>query len=48
MIGDNAQTDIAGAQAIGMDQVYYDPDRQQKAINPTYHITCLSELMQIL
>ncbi len=48
MIGDNAQTDIAGAQAIGMDQVYYDPSEQQKAQNPTYHISCLSQLKQIL
>jgi len=48
MIGDNAQTDIAGAEATGIDQVYYDPQKQQKALNPTYQIQCLSELKQIL
>ncbi len=48
MIGDNASTDIAGAQAIGMDQIYYDPQNQQQATNPTYTVKSLQELQELL
>lgn len=48
MIGDDWEVDIAGAQQIGMDQVFLNP---QKIIYPTaatYTIKCLSELQSLL
>ncbi len=50
MVGDNLLCDIAGARAAGIDQVYFNPDRLKTTHRPkpTYEISCLSELKQIL
>ena len=48
MIGDSLEADILGAQAFGMDQVYFNPDRIAHTERPTYEISCLSELKRIL
>jgi len=48
MIGDNMQTDIAGARAVGMDQVFFNPHRLKTREKATYEITHLAELKNII
>jgi len=48
MIGDALELDIIGAQTVGMDQVYFNPQVPAVDITPTYTIQCLSELKTIL
>lgn len=47
MIGDNYDVDIAGAAAVGIDQVYFNPDVLEHSFLPTFEIKCLSELKGI-
>lgn len=48
MIGDNLPVDIIGARNVGMDQVYFNPEKAIHSANPTYEISCLSELKRFL
>jgi putative hydrolase of the HAD superfamily len=48
MIGDNMQTDIAGARAAGMDQVFFNPAHTKTRDKATYEIASLSELRILL
>ena len=48
MIGDNYNTDIAGAQNAGMDQVFFNPTKNRKKQAVTYEIKALIELKEIL
>lgn len=48
MIGDALEVDILGAQQAGWDQVYYNPAKTTHTQKPTYEVSCLSELMDIL
>ncbi|MHC2992463.1 HAD family hydrolase [Pontibacter sp. HJ8] len=50
MIGDNLECDIDGARAAGLDQVFFNPEKNPGKLRPrpTYHIHCLSELQEIL
>lgn len=48
MIGDNLETDIGGAKAVAMDQVFYNPHKNSHTERPTYEIACLSELQSLL
>lgn len=48
MVGDDLEADIAGAMAIGMDQVFYNPTGIVANIAPTYEIRSLSELRKML
>jgi putative hydrolase of the HAD superfamily len=48
MIGDNAETDIAGAIAAGMDCVYLNPTFAKHNLNVTYETHCLSNLINWL
>ncbi len=48
MIGDALDVDILGAQHVGMDSVYFNPHKNPHHEQPTYEITCLSELTSIL
>lgn len=48
MIGDNLLTDIKGAREFGMDQVYFNPMRQNHSEEVTKEITELTELMDLL
>jgi putative hydrolase of the HAD superfamily len=48
MIGDNMQTDIAGARAVGMDQVFFNPHKTKHRDKATYEIAELKELRGIL
>lgn len=47
MIGDNWEADIAGAINAGWDQVYYNPGKLEVQGNTTFHINCLSEMLDI-
>ncbi|POY39227.1 noncanonical pyrimidine nucleotidase, YjjG family [Solitalea longa] len=48
MIGDSLEADIAGAQAIEMDCVYFNPRNVKHEIKVDYEIKSLDELQQIL
>lgn len=49
MIGDNYDADIIGAQAAGIDQIYYNPRRDAiTADSPTYTVSSLNEIHNIL
>lgn len=44
MIGDNPDTDIMGAKDANIDQVLFNPLNLPHPVQPTYTISCLSEL----
>ena len=48
MIGDNLAVDIIGARNVGIDQVYFNPDKVSHTAKPTFEITCLEQLIGIL
>jgi putative hydrolase of the HAD superfamily len=47
IIGDDLAVDIAGARAVGMDQVYFNPGRKTHNDKVTYEIASLTELQDI-
>lgn len=48
MIGDALEVDIKGAKNAGWDQVYFNPHKTEHEGTPTYEVSCLSQLMEIL
>ena len=48
MIGDNLAVDIIGARNVGIDQVYFNPDKKPHEVKVTYEISSLDELMKFL
>ena len=48
MIGDNLQTDIAGARAAGVDSVFFNPNKDLHREMVTFEIQSLKELRAIL
>ena len=48
MVGDNFDSDIKGAHSAGIDQVYYNPANKKNGFNPTFEITHLDQLANIL
>ncbi len=48
MIGDGIETDISGARNFGMDQVYFNPNKNNQAVDATYEISQLRELLDLL
>ncbi len=48
MIGDNLQTDIAGALAAGIDSIYFNPAKFMHVAKVTHEIQSLDELKQLL
>ncbi len=48
MVGDSLAADIAGANAVGIDSVFFNRTGMQKSSAATYTIFSLSELLQIL
>ena len=48
MIGDTLDVDILGAMNVGMDQVHVNYNKTEQDIRPTYTITTLLELKEIL
>lgn len=48
MIGDDLHTDVLGAQRSGIDGVYFNPEKLVHSENPTYEITHLKDLKDLL
>lgn len=48
MIGDNLQTDIAGAHAAGIDSIYFNPAKSAHTSTVTHEIQSLEELKRLL
>lgn len=48
MIGDDYEVDILGANNVGMDQVFFDPEKQSSVNGSTYKISSLAELKEFL
>lgn len=48
MIGDNFEADILGAKKVGIDQVYFNPDKLIQQEKATYEIEDLIELIELL
>ncbi len=48
MIGDNQLVDIEGAQKIGMDGVFFNPEREKTTVKPKYEVNHLKELLEFL
>ena len=48
MIGDNPETDIAGAQNSGIDQILYQPNTGNTDIQATFTVKSLEEITKIL
>ncbi len=48
MIGDNLVSDIQGARGVGMDQVFFNPDKRNHDLEVTHEINYLFELSGIL
>lgn len=48
MIGDDLDTDIAGARNLGMDQVYFNPEEKTHNDAVTFEIKDLNQLRQLL
>jgi len=50
MVGDNYECDVEGARDAGIDQVFFNPEKvhHKRSPKPTYEISCLSELKQLL
>jgi YjjG family noncanonical pyrimidine nucleotidase len=48
MIGDNLQTDIAGARGAGLDTVYFNPSGKPHEERVTFEITSLQDLRTLL
>lgn len=48
MIGDSLEADVMGAAALNMDQVFFNPKKLHHTYHPTYEISCLSQIKEIL
>ncbi len=48
MIGDDLKTDIAGAKKANMDQIYFNPNKSRHKDSPTFEISDLIELKNLL
>lgn len=48
MIGDDLAVDILGAAALGMDQVYFNPNKRKHQEKPTFEIESLAQLKEFL
>jgi putative hydrolase of the HAD superfamily len=47
-VGDNLVVDILGSQNVGIDGVYFNPDKKEHNENVSFEISCLSQIMGIL
>lgn len=48
MVGDDLNTDIAGANSFGMDSIYFNPEQKKREHKATFEIASLKELRNIL
>ena len=47
MVGDNLKADIIGARNAGIDQVFFNPDKNFHTESVTFEISCLSEMQKL-
>ena len=47
MIGDDLPVDILGAKAMGMHQVYFNPEKKAHKESIDFEISCLSQLQEL-
>jgi len=47
MVGDNLKADIIGARNAGIDQVFFNPDKNHHTESVTFEISCLSEMQKL-
>jgi len=48
MVGDNQQVDIGGAKKVGMDGVFFNPEKEETVINPTFEVSELKQMLTFL
>jgi putative hydrolase of the HAD superfamily len=48
MIGDSIDADITGAINMGIDQIFYNPHKQEHSLNVTFEVQKLQEMMSLL
>ena len=48
MIGDDLPVDILGAKNVGIDQLYFNPNKEEHSENLTFEVNSLKELQEIL
>lgn len=48
MIGDDLEVDILGAKSVGMDQIYFNPEKTVHEDKPTYEMSSWKEITEIL
>lgn len=48
MVGDNQLVDIQGAQKIGMDGVFFNPEKEETTVSPTFEVSRLNQLLDFL
>lgn len=48
LVGDSLEADILGAMNCDIDQVFFNPALQTHTFKPTYEVSCLSQLLDIL
>lgn len=46
-VGDNLVSDIGGAKNVGMDQIYFNPKKENHESKPTFEIHSIEELMNL-
>ena len=47
-VGDNLVVDILGSQNVGIDGLYFNPEKKEHNENVAFEISCLSHIMEIL
>ena len=48
MVGDDWEADILGAKDAGIDQIFFNPQKNEHKVRPTYEISLLKEIETIL
>ena len=48
MIGDDLVVDVLGAEKVGMQGIYFNPNKEEHKLEVVHEIFCLSELMTLL
>jgi FMN phosphatase YigB (HAD superfamily) len=48
MIGDDLVVDVFGAEKVGMQGIYFNPNKEEHKLEVMREIFCLSEIMTLL
>ena len=48
MIGDDLEVDVAGAKGIGMDTLYFNPEKIEHQDDPDHEVHSWDEVMKLL